>query len=540
MPRFGPFPVLLLFVLVLSLGAAPTAAEEKEGCPGTLTLTTKRVVVFKNGYGLFVKQAVGIADEAGRVFTNEVPDAAVLGTFWAVSDDDAIVAMRAEWVEHEREEVKEVGCASVAELLQANVGVTVTLSLSLENRPRITGKILVVQPKGVPQLVLLEVGTDQVVLPISAIRSVEAKLLSTTRPHRSTITERTKRLSFDVGREAAGRPVTLHLMYFRPGIRWIPAYRLGGSWDGEATMALQAEVLNEAEDLDDVPLHLVVGVPNFRFRDVASPLTLESTLRGALGSRADQQLASRLRTQNIFSNAFAAEGEQAGGSDDGSSLRLAPELAAEGVEDLFVYDAPPIHLPRGARATVPLWTSGVPVEHIYTVDVRIERDEQRTAPGHLARNDVWHQIELTNRSTTPWTTGAALLLRNKNPVAQEMLGYTAPGATTLLPITVATDLRTEAVEVEASREPNAYHWGNAVWSLITVDGEIDVRSFRREASRLRVRVAVTGKADVAPEADVRILSGTGAVNPESVFTWSFDLPPAESRTLTYRYSFYTR
>ena len=58
-------------------------------------------------------------------------------------------------------------------------------------------------------------------------------------------------------------------MYFRPGVRWIPTYRIELAAKARRSpprSSLQAELLNEAEDLKDVPLDIVVGVPNFRFR----------------------------------------------------------------------------------------------------------------------------------------------------------------------------------------------------------------------------------------------------------------------------------
>jgi len=75
---------------------APAAAQTQSGL---LTLTTQRAVVFKDGYALLIKKATGTADAAGRVFTLDVPDAAVLGSFWAVSPDEAILAMRAEYTD---------------------------------------------------------------------------------------------------------------------------------------------------------------------------------------------------------------------------------------------------------------------------------------------------------------------------------------------------------------------------------------------------------------------------------------------------------
>ena len=64
------------------------------------------------------------------------------------------------------------------------------------------------------------------------------------------------------------------MMYFPSGRAWIPTYRVNlGEKEGKkvANIALQAEILNEAEDLVDVPVDIVVGVPNFRFRRHPQP-----------------------------------------------------------------------------------------------------------------------------------------------------------------------------------------------------------------------------------------------------------------------------
>ena len=54
----------------------------------TATATVRTVVTEKKA-----------ADAEGRVFTEEVPDAAVLGTFWASSADGKILGMHAGWRE---------------------------------------------------------------------------------------------------------------------------------------------------------------------------------------------------------------------------------------------------------------------------------------------------------------------------------------------------------------------------------------------------------------------------------------------------------
>ena len=57
------------------------------------------------------------------------------------------------------------------------------------------------------------------------------------------------------------------MMYFRPGVRWIPTYRVDlpgqGAKEKFAELSLQAEILNEAEELIDVPVDIVVGSAEF-------------------------------------------------------------------------------------------------------------------------------------------------------------------------------------------------------------------------------------------------------------------------------------
>ncbi|MHC4101756.1 MAG: hypothetical protein ACYSW1_12840, partial [Planctomycetota bacterium] len=116
---------------VPQVGTAPS--------PG-LEFTTERVVVFKDGYGLFVKHATGVVGADGRLHTDEVPPAAVLGTFWATADEHDIVSMKAEWVEQKTSSEQEIDCVSKAELLRANEGKP--LSLAMNYGETITGKLV--------------------------------------------------------------------------------------------------------------------------------------------------------------------------------------------------------------------------------------------------------------------------------------------------------------------------------------------------------------------------------------------------------------
>lgn len=91
-PRFRPAIGLLASAFV-SLVICPASSA------GELNLKTQRVVVFKDGYGLFIKTATARTDEEGHLYCDQVPDEAILGSVWADSDDARLKLLRSRWVD---------------------------------------------------------------------------------------------------------------------------------------------------------------------------------------------------------------------------------------------------------------------------------------------------------------------------------------------------------------------------------------------------------------------------------------------------------
>lgn len=563
-------------------------------------MKTERVVIFKDGYGLFAKVATATADEEGRVFTSKVPDAAVLGSFWALAEGNKIAGMRAEWDER-REERATVGAAlTTLEILRANPGKSVTLVYGVDKeRETYAGtlaEVLETMPAPTPtplepsagpagetvraltpiggQLLVLDTGDrGRVVLPVAGIRTVSGKELVTTITRREEVVTRTKRLSFDLGRETAGKKVKLRVFYFTPGVRWIPTYRVGGELDkGQAEIALQGEILNEEEDFVDAAIDLVVGVPNFRFKGTISPLSLEKVMQNAL-LQAAPQLMGQMNTSNAFSNAsFRSRAGEFHNEAPANSTPLGvsgepdlpDELTAAAAQDHFVYSVKSLTLKKGGRATVPLWQTSAPVRHLYTLDVNVVRNGETysksyaslggsyaasRSPMRMLKNEVWHQLELGNPGSMPWTTGAAFVTSGFMPVAQELLGYTPAGGRTLLPLTIAPDIRGEYEEEEVDRRNSARKWNGVTYALLRKKGTVTVKNHRKEKATMQVRVNVGGKADTASSGgkirldEHRTTDWTGyadALNNHSEITWELTLGPGESKDLAYTFSFYSR
>lgn len=116
MPVRLSLAVLFLFLTLLASPGRLTAAEKAH----ELDLKTERVIIFKDGYCLVIKKATGTADKNGEVYTDEVPDAAVLGSFWVVPEEGRLVSMQAGWKTTEETSDKEMLCKDTIEILLAN------------------------------------------------------------------------------------------------------------------------------------------------------------------------------------------------------------------------------------------------------------------------------------------------------------------------------------------------------------------------------------------------------------------------------------
>ncbi len=543
--------IILMFVTFYQVAAKATE--------GQLTLTTRKVVVFKDGYALMIKGAKGIADEFGRVFTLDVPDSAVLGSFWAVSQRHQIVAMRAEFTD-DWKRAKDIPTAaatsSLSNLLNQVVGGQVTLTTrtgevisgKLISRTKIEDQFFVlIQPLATDtnsKQALVTLAQSDIV----AIHSVSLSSGNKTDPRFI----RAKRLSFDLGAEQAGKPVELTLTYFTPGVRWIPTYRISGELKDNATMVLQGEIINQLENFRSVSLDLVVGVPHFRFRNAISPLSLEASLRNTL-SRVAPQLMSQM-SNAVFARPTATA--QAASRD----IQLPTELSSTGEKDLYVYSVPEFSLKEGGRATVPLWQTETPLQHLYTLDLSVVRNAKHGSmihntgsssgsPLRMLKKQIWHQLNLSNKSKVPWTTGAAMILQNDLPLGQDLLTYTSPGGTSLLPITIAVDLRSTLCEEEIERQPNALKWNGNSYSLIRKKGTITLTSFRKTKSDMRITLSLPGKAsNVSNKGNLRIddfhtdgwRDGYFWQNNHSDLFWELELDPGKTIELTYHVSFYVR
>jgi hypothetical protein len=404
-------------------------------------------------------------------------------------------------------------------------------------------------------LVVLRTDDGDVVLSADHIRRVtvpERATLSCPRSVRTELSRKALTLRFEQPR--VHREVLL--MYFTPGLRWIPTYRVElAAEDGDtkrARVSLQAEILNQLEDIDSAVVDLVVGVPSFRFREVISPLSLEETMRNAL-EQAAPQLMGRLSGSQLSNALFTQRAgewrpETPAQAAAGGAASPSSQLDAGGEHDLFVHHLGTLTLAFGHRAAVPLVEMTVPYRDIYTWDLAVTRGGSPFAPGSqglsplaLSENRVWHQVELENTSDVPWTTGAVLLMTGTLPLGQELLTYTPRGGTARVPVTVAMDLRGTFSEEEVAREAEALRWAGSSYARIHTRGRLELKSHKAQPVEVEITCELPGRVTEASHDGAVVLSayrssdwttspGDAAANNHSTVRWRLSLQPGETTT----------
>ena len=583
--------------------------QKRELREGEFDLETSRVIVFKDGYCLVVKKGKVKTDAEGRAFTDEVPDAAVLGSFWALPDENSTLKhMVAGWEETEETIEKAIDCRHTMDVVEANIGRECSLQIDGDtfqgklvsilgetqkqtadenllremgamgggfvSLPSISSTATSTIERPAATMFVLRTNNGDVLVNANNVQQIKIIDMQTKVTRKVTQKARHKRLNFTF--EQANADVEMTLMYFRPGVRWIPTYRVNlteelvkqkdGKANRIAEIHLQGELLNEAEDLLDTPIDVVVGVPNFRFKSVPSPMVLEATLRNLLVQAAPQIMGGNngfSNQMNYVSNSAIYQqrsGEVRSARATGgasASVEMPEELSGQGTNDLFVYSLPKMTLRSGERATVPILSTQAPYRDVYTWDIELKHSESYAAtassarsPLRLEENKVWRQVELVNNTKLPWTTGAAMFVDGYQPLAQELLTYTSPGGICRIPVTVAVDLRGKATDEETSRELKALKWRGYDYAKVAGAINVELANNKDVDVEVEVNVRFGGKAvKTSDEGKITLESyrqqdwtgGRGdVINNSSKVFWKSTVKPGECFKPNVNYEFFVR
>ncbi len=274
-------------VLVLS---TTLFSSESQETPQELPKTVA-VAAFKNGLAFVVRQGV-VHLQSGIGSITPIPNA-TLGTLWLAPGESG--ASLDEVVAYRYNVTAQHNILSLEEVLLANAGKTVTVTYNNKDytgeivglhdpdanstnaapspNPELAANVPIVTPPAKPQYLLLRVDKNLVALPLNAISNAVL-------PDDTIFTEKLEQqrsaLRFKV--KGAADKTNLTVGYLEHGLGWTPSYLISLTGDKTAQITMQAIVIDDAEDLKDADVFFVVGVPNFAYSNIPTPMSLQQNL----------------------------------------------------------------------------------------------------------------------------------------------------------------------------------------------------------------------------------------------------------------------
>lgn len=517
---------LVLLILTISLIFANNSFADSKKIP------IKEISVFKDGHVFVLHEGSLPTDEGGDVLVDYLPSP-ILGTFWPYSIDSKAKLIS---VSTGRKKVTvERTAIDLTSLIVANIGAEVLITEgSTSNAPneKYNATILAVPSQGAEEfarvnnleqalkksnIVLLKTDSGTKVLPIERIQDITFK-----NSFKAKLTEEEFRnqmtLKLDWGKQKSTGAAKVGLVYIQKGIRWIPSYRMDIDGNGNAVIKLQATLLNELADLENVDANLIIGVPTFAFKDTIDPIALQQTAA---------QLSQYFRNdvQNSFGNAIRTNSISIDGLDNNDTTQqftrgqsissstqpseeLGPEIPTAGqTEDLFVFKLKNISLKKGERMVFTLSEQTLKYKDVYIVDMPFSppselsgniNSQQQLELARLMRTPkVVHKIRVSNNGNHPFTTAPALIVQSDSVLAEGILTYTAVGASTDLEITKAINILTKKTDTETKRTPNAVRWQGNDYSQVDLSSSINVTNLYKQPVYLEVNRYILGSIDSA-------------------------------------------
>ncbi len=536
---------------------------------GDVEMTPKKVALFKNGYGYLTLEGKTGADASMNLVNLPVPS---FGTFWLEAEAPAKIK---QLVSRKVTRKVPIGQYTMEELVKANAGAAVwvvwsggsedgvivaTAPKQGKENPRLIGRVndgsepavvdggMVVYTPGrtegaASNVILLKTQDGRTVsVPLEKVRQIEFQRP----PVLPTRDEEVPTVSLELAAPQSGR--TIRANCIAGGVSWVPEYRVDLGDDGKAVLTARATVMNELMDFDNVDLDLITGFPNLKYAGVPSPIAMRQNLNaffqslynvenGYMGDRvpmAAMQMGNGLMTGGLRSGTGAISSD----SIDRLLASGTPASVAQ-AEDLFFYPVKNFTCKYNETVTTTLFSGEVPYSHVYTwviPDQNVARSYNRSNSDEGGEQEVWHCIRLKNGFKLPLTTGIVEFTSNGYISGQGMIQFTAPGQDATVKINKSMEMIVKQTEnvLETTPLPKSND------KKLLVEGTLLMKNLSDKPMDMEITKQIIGEPKEASDGGEfrqrpdRFLGGQ---NTAGTFVWKVQVPPGETKSVTYRYTF---
>ncbi|MBX3100910.1 MAG: hypothetical protein KF690_00220 [Bacteroidetes bacterium] len=494
-------------------------------CAAQAQLPLQQVTIFKDGTAFFMRKGTVRTDAGGTWKLTELPPA-LNGSLWFEGDQKTVRAYQDTLKKNEL-------TTDPLAFWKANAGKRLRLRLGSEDDFRVVEGVAD-SLLGNHLLVKTRENTWQMV-DARYLKDVELLDAPVVMGHSQEI-KPVVELGFD---KSGSWPVRQY--YFARGIQWAPAYRILLLPDNKLKLDLRATLVSQSEELKNVEVRFVVGVPNIRFSDDLDALV--SWLNTPRLYRPAPAPYANVMTQRVM---FEAKEEAV--ADEMPMNTTDPDAGKQ--DGLFYYTYSNISLPKGGRAYYSLLDVEAPYEDLYEVDLGNNQDRiyayEEGSTSREATYPVWHKIRFKNTTKLPWTTAPALVLRGqqdeRNPLSQDIINYTPAGALATLPITINPNVKVTHAEKELERLENQRLADKNYYDVITAEGTLEISNFGDKEMTLEATRFLVGETLKSSEKwEVRAVpTAYSAVNRRSEVKWKLTLKPGQTLKVTYTYKINAR
>jgi len=537
---------MLTLLLVFAVAANCLLAQAAKEMP-SFKPEIKRIAVFKNGYAFTYREGEATTLN-GWVYTTNLP-IGLMGTVWGYSgtpNTKVQQLLASETARPDTETIMRVG--DLFDLLKSNEGSRIHID-AYENKT-FEGPYSLIGSDANNYSIALQTERGTIVIAPGRIQTVE--IIGKPNFEKKVIVKNApeNRLAIRTDGAKDGQPINLGVAALERGIRWIPAYRVEvkGEPIKEATLELEAVLVNELADLKGSEVYFVVGVPSFAFKDTLSPLSLNQAFAGVSGYFQAGQI-------NVMGNAIMTQQTRMGESADESGMNPSPttsedeQTASLSAEQLYLYKTDQLDLKKGERTSLRLFSLTIPATEVFEWTVmdppRPAGDEYsaRLSLGQDLSSGVWYSLRLKNETGMPLTTAPAITFRDWKPLGQDLIRFTPIGGENILRVSPATEVIGTHTLEEKTRETVILksNGSNYTFDLITVEGTMKIRNVKKQPVEMVITRNINGEVISATDNGKIKREGfnLASLNPNSVVKWNVSVPPGE-KEIKYTYKVYVR
>jgi hypothetical protein len=492
------------------------------------------LAVFKNGTTFFVKKQK-VDASSGKWKMKEIPQA-TFGTLWFSAQSNEIKSISSFQEEiTEKQKAENIFC-----ILKANIGKRAIINVVLAGDEKVyEGTIEEVRNT----LVIFKVANQWL-----SIESASIKSLSLFEKPASEYESKEKKRIIQLEFAKANKEQNIEMMYLQKGISWVPSYAIDLVSDTKAKLTLRATLMNDVEDIQNANLNFVVGVPNFAYSYLQSPLTSNESVVNfinTLNQNSNSNPSFNRRSDNIVSQSLANYAQIEAPEEE----IVFKGMEGQDAEDLYFYTLANVSLPKGGRAFYDILQAEIDYQHIYEVELKGNNENSYYGKDFTQEekpNSVFHSIRLKNDSKMPWTTGTALITKMVNnqssPLSQDKLNYIPVGGKGKLKITIAPNISAKHSERELNRVENQKKKDGYMYDLVTVEGKIELKNYKDKTVKLNILRRIIGEAQKSSEKweAKKLFDFYSGVNAFTQAEWDIDLNAGQSKEITYEYKIYVR